>query len=154
MSLTILKKIAHILLYLHNILVVTVPFVERVSFLAGQDNDSAGKISQSGRPMSSLSTNIHCWWHAVSLISLHWLEVGWMATPDTPHNPNRCRHKKGTALLKHSALAPRDVSPLISCVAVSSSFLSTEIYSSGPGEQWEDLRMLENSVRQTWLVVV
>ena len=71
-----------------------------------------------------------------------------MATLDTSHNPNRCRHKKGTALLKHSALAPRDVSPLISFVAVSSSFLSTEIYPSGPGEEWEDLRMLENSGRQ------
>ena len=72
-----------------------------------------------------------------------------MANPDTSHNPNRCRHKKGTALLKYSAVAPRDVSPLISCVAVSSSFLSTEMYPSGPGEQWEDLRRLENSVRQT-----
>ena len=72
-----------------------------------------------------------------------------MAIPDIPHKPNRCRHIKGAALLKHSSLAPRDVSPLIICVAVSSSFRSTKIYPSGPGEQWEDLRMFENSVRQT-----
>ena len=77
-----------------------------------------------------------------------------MATPDPPHNPNRCMHKKGTALFKHSVLAPRDVSPLISCVAVTSSFLTTKRYPSGSGEHLEEIIMLANSVRQISLVVL
>ena len=53
----------------------------------------------------------------------------------------------------HSALAPIDVSPLISCVAVVSSFLITNTFPSGSGGQLEDVKILANSFMQMPLVV-
>ena len=44
-------------------------------------------------------------------------------------------------------LAPTVVSPSISCFVVASSFIATKI-SSGSVEQWDELRMLVNSIKQ------
>ena len=65
-----------------------------------QESCSSGKVSQSGR--SNASTVCHSTLHALSLIFLHWPEVGWMETPELSHKPNRCTHRNGIAAALHS----------------------------------------------------
>ena len=76
-----------------------------------------------------------------------------METPDSTHNPNRCRHKKGIAFLLHSALALVELSSSEICVAVALSFFLMYTISRLDG-QLRNERILENSSRQISVVVL
>ncbi len=71
-------------------------------FLAAQVASSSGKDSQSGRSNPNNIAVCHSSVQRLSLMFLHWPEVGWMETPEVSHNPNRCMHSNGIAAALHS----------------------------------------------------
>ena len=61
----------------------------------GQEFCFAGKLSQLGRLKNS-AASVHSSAQTLSLMCSHWVEVGWMDTPELSHNPNKNTHRNGT----------------------------------------------------------